>query len=85
MVVFWPILVTQVWGAVQASKTDDEALRVIEEGLALAAGGGMGAGTGGTVPIARAAGGGGGFCGACGAGHSGGRFCTNCGAPIPTP
>jgi hypothetical protein len=85
MVVFWPILVTQVWGAVQASKTDDEALRVIEEGLALAAGGGMGAGTGGTAPIARAAGGGGGFCGACGAGHSGGRFCTNCGASIPTP
>ena len=69
MLVFWPILVTQVWGAVQASKTDDEALRVIEEGLALAGGGGTGA----AVPAPRAAGGGG-FCGSCGAAHSGGKF-----------
>jgi hypothetical protein len=33
MVVFWPILVTQVWGIVQAAKLDDEALRVVEEAL----------------------------------------------------
>lgn len=30
MLVFWPVLVTQVWGLVKQSKLDDEALDVIE-------------------------------------------------------
>jgi len=76
MLVFWPILVAQVWGAVQSSKVDDEAIRVIEEGLAVAEGRGTGTG----VPAPRAAGGD--FCGQCGTPHTGGKFCTGCGSPL---
>ncbi|MGE5827218.1 MAG: hypothetical protein ACM30G_02500, partial [Micromonosporaceae bacterium] len=59
MVVFWPILVTQIWGAVQASKLDDEALSAVEGGIALVEGGGVAAAAGPAVPIQAA----GGFCG----------------------
>src|SRR4029453_7044851 len=34
MLVFWPVLVTPIWGTVQASQVDDEALRVVERALA---------------------------------------------------
>jgi hypothetical protein len=77
MLVFWPILVGQIWGAVQSSKVDDEALRVIEEGLSLAGSGSA------EVPAARAASAGA-FCGECGTAAAGGKFCTGCGAPLPT-
>lgn len=30
---FWPVLVTQIWGLIQQSKLDEEALRVIGESL----------------------------------------------------
>ncbi len=79
MLVFWPVLVTQVWGAVQSSKMDDEALRVIDEGLAVAVTGGADSST--TVPGPRS--GGGSFCGQCGAPHAGGKFCTRCGSALP--
>ena len=31
--IFWPVLVTQIWGLIQQSKLDEEALRVIGESL----------------------------------------------------
>lgn len=31
--IFWPVLVTQIWGLVMQSKLDDEALRVIGDSL----------------------------------------------------
>ena len=70
MLVFWPVLVTQIWGTVQASQVDDEALRVVERALA--------PDTGEQAPAARAN-----FCGNCGAPHAGaGRFCANCGSAL---
>ena len=78
MLVFWPILVTQIWGAVQSSKVDDEALATVEAGIALAEGGPVAA-----VPEPRLAPAtGGGFCGQCGTPSTGGRFCTGCGSPV---
>jgi hypothetical protein len=71
MLVFWPIAVAQIWGAVQSSKVDDEALRVIEEALAAPVS---------AVPAPRDAQA---FCAGCGAPRSGGKFCTGCGAPVP--
>jgi hypothetical protein len=76
MLVFWPILVAQVWGAVQSSKVDDEALRVIDEGLQLAS---VTTTPDGVVPAQRGA-----FCGSCGSPAAGGKFCTSCGSPLPT-
>ena len=77
MLVFWPVLVTQIWGAVRASKVDDEALSVVEAGLAQQD-------PAVVTPAAAAVGApaGGSFCGQCGAQHSGGRFCTSCGSPL---
>jgi len=81
MLVFWPILVTQIWGAVQASKLDDEALATVEAGIALAEGGGSAPAyaPGPAVPAQ----GGPSFCGQCGSPAGSGRFCTNCGSPMP--
>jgi len=76
MLVFWPVVVTQIWGAVKASKVDDEALTVVEAGLAQPGPDSAG------VPAAAQTPAGGGFCGQCGAAHSGGRFCTSCGSPL---
>jgi ribosomal protein L40E len=33
MLVFWPVLITQIWGLVQQSKLDDEAIECIERSL----------------------------------------------------
>lgn len=80
MLVFWPILVTQVWGAVQASKLDDEALGVVEAGIAMVDSGGAPVPAfGASVPAQAGAV----FCAQCGSPAGGGRFCTNCGSPIP--
>jgi hypothetical protein len=76
MLVFWPVLVTQIWGAVKASKVDDEALSVVEAGLAQTEPAAEIAPTAPHVPASGA------FCASCGAAHSGGRFCTNCGSPL---
>jgi hypothetical protein len=82
MLVFWPILVAQIWGAVQSAKVDDEALQVIDQGLALAANPAPAAAMAlGAVPAPRS----GSFCGSCGAQATGGKFCTTCGSPLPTP
>ena len=75
MVVFWPVLVTQVWGAVQSSRLDDEALRVIASGLIPAS---VAVGVA-AVPLAPVAP----VCPACGTTLSGtGKFCTGCGARL---
>jgi hypothetical protein len=78
MLVFWPVLVAQVWGAVQSSKVDDEALRVIEEALTLVEGGAAPALTA-AAPVPAGA-----FCGECGTPAAGGKFCTGCGTQLPT-
>jgi hypothetical protein len=33
ILVFWPVLITQIWGMVRQSKLDEEAIQVIEDGL----------------------------------------------------
>lgn len=83
MLVFWPVLVGQVWGAVQSSKVDDEALRVIEEALARTDPSNA---SDPSAPVAVAGAPAqrpGSFCGDCGAAATGGRFCTGCGAAMP--
>jgi hypothetical protein len=74
MVVFWPVLVTQVWGAVQSSKLDDEALRVVADSLTPAmAAPAQAAALAPATPV----------CPACGTTLSGtGKFCTGCGARL---
>jgi hypothetical protein len=73
LLVFWPVIVTQIWGVVRAAKLDDEALGVIE--AALVAAPVMAAdGTPAAVPAVAA------FCPSCGAARAGSaRFCVSCG------
>ena len=33
MLIFWPVLVTQIWGMVRQSKLDDEAINAVERSL----------------------------------------------------
>jgi hypothetical protein len=73
MLIFWPVILTQVWGIVRAAKIDNEALAVVEAALAKPAAPSPAAGpaTGSTS----------GFCPHCGSAHGGGgRFCTGCGS-----
>lgn len=73
MLIFWPILLTQLWGLVRQSKLDDEALGVVEANLRAAAA------ASGSVPVAA----GGKYCDQCGGALRGGeRFCPSCGARL---
>ncbi|MEV6630359.1 hypothetical protein AB0M54_06360 [Actinoplanes sp. NPDC051470] len=61
MLIFWPILVTQIWGAIRSAKVDDEALAVIEKALS-----GAPAPAPSICPHCDAPHGGGRFCTECG-------------------
>jgi hypothetical protein len=68
MLVFWPVLVTQLWGIVKQAKLDEEAIAVTEQAIA-------------TLAASKTTESGGGrFCHACG--HpltEGAKFCPECG------
>ncbi|GLY97813.1 hypothetical protein [Actinoplanes sp. NBRC 103695] len=66
MFIFWPVIVTQVWGIVLSARVDDEAMTVIDDALTRAA----------AIPAPVPATG---DCPGCGAPHGGGSFCTGCG------
>jgi hypothetical protein len=75
--VFWPVLITQIWGMVESSKLDDEAMQVIAESLATRGGvpGPVNATLGSAPPAS------GRFCTACGQSLPGAaNFCPECGA-----
>jgi hypothetical protein len=75
MLIFWPVLVTQIWGIVKQAHLDDEAMSVIENTLATIAPPVLP--TTNTVAIAT-------FCSTCGAMPSqGAKFCPACGARLP--
>ncbi len=72
MLVFWPVLVTQVWGLVTQARLDQEAIEVVERALRAQAG--EVEVQSGLLPLT-------GFCQACGAPLSvDTKFCTECGA-----
>jgi hypothetical protein len=69
---FWPVLIPQIWGMVQTSKLDEEALRVIETSLRSYSSGASGS---------MAAAGPGAMSGTTAANPQG-KFCTNCGTKL---
>jgi hypothetical protein len=70
MIVFWPVLVTQIWGIVQQSKLDEEALEAVAKALQAPDGG---------AAMAKAPR----FCHECRAGLAAtGKFCSECGAKM---
>jgi hypothetical protein len=78
MLLFWPVLLTQIWGIVQQSKLDEQALGVVESAL-----------SGSSVQVAATAqpgvadGVGPRFCPACGVLLSGTpSFCHGCGVKL---
>lgn len=76
--VFWPVLITQIWGLVKQSQLDDEAIACIEMALASHD---HSAGVNADVkPTATRA-----FCTTCGKSLEGEmRFCPACGANVET-
>ena len=72
MLVFWPVMLAQLWGIVQQSKLDGEALAVIEQYLATY-------GKPGTAPPKTTTG----YCPNCGVQlQPPGRFCASCGTKV---
>ncbi len=77
LLVFWPVVVTQVWGVVRAAKLDDEALMVIETALSTGSSGAV-PGAYGTPAAPTAT-----FCPSCGAARAGtAKFCVSCGGAM---
>ncbi|NTW50890.1 MAG: zinc ribbon domain-containing protein [Chlorobiales bacterium] len=73
MLLFWPVLVTQIWGMVKQSKMDDQVMEIAETVIL-------------NSPAARATAGtsvSGKFCTNCGAPASAeAKFCSACGKPL---
>jgi hypothetical protein len=82
MFFFWPILIPQIWGIVQQSKLDDEAVNLIEARLAVHA-------AKPAPPTEPATNPSGQFCVECGKSvPAGSKFCPHCGAKMayfPSP
>ena len=75
MFFFWPVLIPQIWGIVQQSKLDDEAVTLIEQRLAAHAGAAVvsGAASAQSAQLGQ-------FCVACGkAIPADAKFCSHCG------
>jgi hypothetical protein len=84
LLIFWPLLITQVWGLIEQSKLDDEAVRVVGESLTRHAGlAAMPAAAAQPAPVAAAGQSSAGFCTNCAAPlTAGARFCAQCAAPV---
>ena len=75
LLVFWPVLVTQIWGLVRQAKLDDKALKIAEEVIRENSANGLGRVSQIAGTITRK------FCTACGAELPGeASFCHHCGA-----
>jgi hypothetical protein len=69
--VFWPVLITQIWGVVQQSQLDEQALQAVQMALAAEAGSAATVAPGAmAAPAAEAPG-------------ERTVFCTNCGTKLP--
>jgi len=76
---FWPVIVTQIWGAVRQSQLDEQAMQYIETGLKSYGAQALAATAVAPGPAASSSG----FCTQCGARlQSLMRFCTECGAKL---
>lgn len=79
MLIFWPVLIPQIWGMVQQSGLDDEALAVVDRSLTAHSGAPVGSPSG----AAPQAGENGKFCPSCGHAMSGvAKFCPECGVQV---
>jgi zinc-ribbon domain len=75
---FWPVLIPQLWGIVQTSKLDEEALREIETSLKVHSAVGVGAMADPTTAVSA-----GSYCTNCGAKlPDGAKFCSECGGKV---
>lgn len=72
MLFLWPILLTQIWGMIQQSQLDDQAMKLIEESINRHSAAKV------TDASPKTA-----FCTQCGRTiEPGARFCSQCGAPL---
>ncbi len=67
MFIAWPVIIPQIWGLVQQSNLDEEALTAVQQSLIAHAGKTPGAGAPSASPAAA----------------EGTKFCTSCGAELP--
>lgn len=75
MIFFWPVLIPQIWGMIQQSNLDDEAVTLIEQRITAHAGATCVSGALGTQPAQ--------FCVACGKVlPADATFCPHCGAKL---
>ena len=74
--IFWPVLITQIWGLVQQSKLDDEAMACIEGALVLQPRQRRAQPQGDSAPETA-------YCTGCGQQvEASARFCPGCGHPL---
>jgi len=73
LLVFWPMIIPQIWGLVQQSQLDDHVMSIITQIL-----GELRDSAGGAPQNASR----GLFCPSCGARVGGGKFCQECGAKL---
>ena len=74
MLLFWPVLITQIWGLIQQSKLDDKALEIAEKVIAE---GVQPMIEGNTTPTGHK------FCTNCGTKNTeSANFCCGCGKPL---
>jgi ribosomal protein L40E len=76
MLLFWPVIIPQIWGLIQQAHLDDEAVNLVEQRLAACGAPATGAAA---TPPAQAPH----FCVACGAANpADASFCPHCGAKV---
>lgn len=71
LLVFWPMIIPQIWGLVQQSQLDDHVMSIITQVL------GELRGNGTAQDVSKGL-----FCPSCGARVGGGKFCQECGAKL---
>ena len=81
MLVFWPLLVTQIWGMINQSKLDKEAMRIVEESFDRHTDGDRSTTVPPVIPLATQTAIQ--FCTSCGQKIApGSRFCPQCGTTV---